>query len=72
MGRESEPLSYIAPDDLRNADQGQDRPVNGPMHVTDHESDAEGEVKALQDPDDAYEDHCNAEQAADYAHRDIE
>jgi hypothetical protein len=68
----SEALSGIAPDDFRNADQRQDGPVYRPVNVTDHESDAECQVEALQDPDDAHEDHRYADQAADDPHHNVE
>src|ERR1039458_849810 len=68
----SEPLSGIAPEDLGDADQRQDRAVNRPMKVADHEADTEGQVEALEDPDGPHADHRNADQAADNPHYYIE
>src|ERR1700691_2690747 len=58
-------LSSIAPDNLGDADQRQDRAVNRPMIIADHEADAEGQVEALKSPDCPHADHRNADQGAD-------
>jgi len=47
----SRSLPGIAPEDLGDADQRQDRAVNRPMKIADHEADAEGQIEALEDPD---------------------
>src|ERR1700685_4387018 len=80
MARESGPapdgsinaLSSIAPDDLGDADQRQDRAVNRPMIIADHEADAEGQVEALENPDSPHADHRKADQGADNPHCCIE
>lgn len=65
-------LPDIAPEHLGDADQHQNRTVNGPMIVADHEADAKCQVKALEDPDCTHQDHRDADQAADNSHSNIE
>lgn len=65
-------LAGIAPDNLGDADQREDRAVDRPVKVADHESDAEGQVESLEDPDGAHADHRNTDQAADNPHHYIE
>lgn len=64
-------LTRITPDDFGDADQRQDRAVDRPVIVTDHEADAEGQVHALEHPDRPRQDHQDADQAADDPHHDI-
>src|ERR1019366_1979357 len=68
----SGPLPGIAPDNFGDADQRQDRAVDGPVKVADHEADSAGQVQALEDPDGPHADHRNADQAADNPHYYIE
>lgn len=65
-------LPGIAPDNLGDAHQREDRAANRPIKVSDHESDAEGEVEALEDPHGAHAHHRNPDEAADNPHHNIE
>jgi hypothetical protein len=64
-------LPGIAPDDLRDADQREDRAVNRPMKVADHEPNAECQIEALENPDRSHANHRSADQAANNPHRNI-
>jgi len=47
-------LPGITPEHLGDADQREDRAVNRPMIVADHEANAESQVEALEYPDGAH------------------
>jgi hypothetical protein len=65
-------LTSIAPDDLGESDERENRAINRPVIVADHEADTKGEIEALEDPDDPHQNHHDADQGADDPHHDIE
>src|SRR5258705_3329021 len=60
------PLSRVAPDDLCDAQQSEDRAIDHPVLVADHERFVvrAGEMQPLQGPEASADDHQQAEQAA--------
>jgi hypothetical protein len=65
-------LPGIAPNDLSDADQRKNRAVDRPMKVPDHETDAERQIEALENPNGAHANHRNADEAAGKPHHNIE
>jgi hypothetical protein len=65
-------LPCVAPDYLRDAENCQDRAINRPMIITDHESPAKCKVESLQNPDESHGSHYQPNDAAHDSHDDIE
>src|SRR5579862_3278980 len=65
-------LPRIAPDHLPNGKQYQDRAIDDPVLVADHEAIAECKIEPLQNPDRSQGDHRKTEQCAYDSHADVE
>jgi hypothetical protein len=68
----SERLAGVAPYDLGDSKQRQDRPEKDPSPLAHHETHPECQVQTLQDPDRTHRYHHEADQTADDPHCGIE